>query len=136
MNGKTRSRLVLGLLPLVLAGCIPFLIGAVVVGAGTYVWLSGTMRITYGKPYEEVWDASVEAVREMEFRILTDVRDTVVGHIDAQMGDGTDVDVAVKKLDDEVTRVEIRIGVVGDERISNFIREKIDSHLGVDSRPK
>ena len=118
----------LGLLVVLLAGCTT-VHPREPVGSGTYSYVSGRLSWVYPVPLIEAWQATLQALQELNLRVLNKTLDGLGGEIDAQRADQTTVDVDLKPLSDRTTEVSVRIGTFGDYEQSKNIHETIRTRL-------
>jgi hypothetical protein len=113
------------------AGCAAALLGAgAAAGAGTYAYVQGEASQTYPGGFDQVWNASLNAVRDMNFEVVDTKRDALGGEIKARRPVGNDdVTVKVESVGSDSTRVKIRVGVFGDEEESRRIQQRISTTL-------
>ncbi len=113
-----------------LGGCVAAAVGVAAAGAvGTYAYVKGELSRSYFKPYDEVWNATVQTLEEMDILIVQARKDALLGVIQAQRVDGKEVDVKVEPLAGGGANVKIRIGTFGDKTASRRIHEKIAAKL-------
>ena len=118
----------LGLLVVLLAGCTT-VHPREPVGSGTYSYVSGRLSWVYPVPLIEAWQATLQALQELNLRVLHKTLDGLGGEIDAQRVDQTAVDVDLKPTSDRTTEVSVRIGTFGDYEQSKNIHETIRTRL-------
>jgi hypothetical protein len=118
----------LGLLVVLLAGCTT-VHPREPVGSGTYSYVSGRLSWVYPVPLIEAWQATLNALQELNLRILNKTLDGLGGEIDAQRADQTVVGVVVRPISDRTTEVSVRIGTFGDYEQSKNIHETIRTLL-------
>jgi len=118
----------LGLLVVLLAGCTT-VHPREPVGSGTYSYVSGRLSWVYPVPLIEAWQATLQALQELNLRVLNKTLDGLGGEIDAQRVDQTAVDVDLKPTSDRTTEVSVRIGTFGDYEQSKNIHETIRTRL-------
>lgn len=128
-----RLSLVLLLLasPVVLTGCLAAAAvgGGAVAGAGTIAYLRGELKSTEGYPFATVWAATVKAVEQLEFIVVNKVNDAVSGTYEVVTADNKTVHINVNRVGDNITEVKIRVGTFGDETLSRYILNKIQSNI-------
>ena len=115
------------------SGCAAFLGGAVA-GAGGYAYEAGKLDTTYSHPYEQVYDATLASLSEMNIPVSKTEKDAVGAKIKAKRADGTDVWVDLNKTGPETTDASIRVGYLGDEGASRAISNTIAAKLGEKER--
>jgi hypothetical protein len=108
-------------------GCAPL----VFFGAGTaagvagYKYYEGALTVIYQAPFMETWDSSLQALNQMNLRVLKSPHDTTSGKITARQADGQPVTVSLKYKSAQETEVIIRVGHLGDKNRSMAIKEEI-----------
>ncbi len=125
-------------IPFILYGCAEVILVGAGAGAGvaTYTYIKGEMKIEYPRPYEEVWRATLAALRDCDITIEQKVKDGFSGKIKARRANGGSVTVKVINKGSGITAVKIRVGTFGNKRASMVIKESIDRHLGIKSKPQ
>jgi hypothetical protein len=114
-----------------LSGCAAALItGGAAAGAGAVAYVQGELSQVHGATFDRTWAASVAAMKQMEFKGVTDKRDSLGGTIEARRADDTAVTVKVEPAGPDATRVKVRIGTFGDRPASEAIQTHIAKNLG------
>jgi hypothetical protein len=117
-----------------LGGCLAVAAGAgLAAGAGTVVYVRGELQSTEELDLDTAWDATLAAVEELQFDIQERRKDAVAGRAVVHMADGREVRI---RLEDEgygLTTIKIRVGIWGDEMVSERILAKIRRHAGIES---
>jgi len=116
------------LLPL-LAGCTAVLVGAGA-AAGTVAYIQGEHSQIHAANYEKVWSAAVNALNQMNIRVIKTEKDALSGTITARRADDTSVTVKVEPTGADTTTVKIRVGTFGDRPASESIQARIVAELG------
>lgn len=109
------------------SGCVLVVAGAA--GAGTVAYVEGELRTTVGKNYERVCRASVKAVDQLQFHLISEAKDALSDTITARTGQDKKVTIVLKREAEGVTSVNIRVGIVGNEATSREIFNQIDRDL-------
>jgi hypothetical protein len=102
------------------------------IGAATYAYVTGDLKIEYPIPYESVWEATVKALQDLDIAVEEKTKDGISGTIKAKRSNDTPVHIKVKREASEITIVKIRVGVFGDKEKSVVIMEAIDKYLDVE----
>lgn len=119
--------LIVGLL-LNFTGCVAVVAG-VAGGAGTALWLEGKIKEELNAGIAKVVKATTSALKAMKLEITkTTVKDTVA-QIMAKYTDGRTVWIDIKKISDQTSVIEIRVGMTGDKEASTKILNKIEKYL-------
>jgi len=112
---------------LMLSACAPL----VIFGAGTaagvagYKYYDGSLTVVYDASFMDTWKASVRAVEEMRLDGVDSDHDLTKGKIKAERSDGKTVRISVEYKSNRRTEVVIRVGILGDQKASLAIKEKI-----------
>ncbi|UCE55746.1 MAG: DUF3568 family protein [Desulfobacterales bacterium] len=111
-------------------GCAVILIGAGA-GAGAYAYLNGELKRAYEARYDRTVKACTDALKSLKITINEKTSDSIKTVLNAKRSDGTKVTVKAVKLDQNVTEVSVRTGVVGlwDKETSMQIHESIKKRL-------
>jgi hypothetical protein len=117
--------------PVVLTGCLAAAAvgGGAVAGAGTIAWMQGELKSTEGYPFAKVWAATVKAIEQLDFMVVNKVSDAISGKIDSVTADNKKVKIQVKRVGDNITEIKIRVDTFGDETLSRYILNKIQSNI-------
>jgi hypothetical protein len=112
-------------------GCAAALLGAgAAAGAGTYAYMQGEASETHPGGFDQVWTASLNAMRDMNFEVVDSTRDSLGGEIKARRPvDNDEVTLKVEPVGSDSTRVKVRVGVMGDEDESKRIQQRISTTL-------
>ena len=119
------------LLWLFLMGCAPLLFfgAGTAAGIGGYKWYKGALTVIFQAPYMETWDASLNALKIMNFDIKSKKHDLTTGKIEALRADNKPVAVSLEYKSARETEVKIRVGFLGDLNASEAIKEEIRKEL-------
>jgi len=130
MNRRIHLFLVIGAVGLVFTGCAAALVaGGVAAGAGTVLYVKGDLETTLERPYDNVWDASLEGIRALGLRPSRRDKGAEKGVIKARRLDGKTVTILVYPLTMKTTKLSIRVGTFGDEESSREILTAIEAKL-------
>jgi len=110
-----------------LTGCAALIFFGVGTAAGItgYKYYQGTLTVIYQAPYMETWDATLKAIHEMKFKLVSSDHDITEGKIVARRSNDKKVAISVKYKSSQETEVTIRVGVLGDKEASEAIKEKL-----------
>ena len=117
------------LLPLM--SCYPwgFFAAGGAAGIGGYKYYKGGLTVHYKAPYLKVWEATLTALKKMEFEIESAKHGLAHGEIIAKRPDNTPVTINLEYKSAETTKVIIRVGHLGDKEDSLVIKEQIQKIL-------
>lgn len=112
----------------VVSGCASSDAGAAG-GAGGYTWARGKLSFTVSHDIGTCHNAAILALTDLEITVVGDTTDRLAGRImgETSLGESVIVDLEPKGL--EVTKIEIRVGVVGSEGQSKIIADAIKRQL-------
>ncbi|MDD5195094.1 MAG: DUF3568 family protein [Candidatus Omnitrophica bacterium] len=129
MIKKTLTFVFLGLFLLNVCGCVALLAGAAG-GAGTAVWLSGKLSQEFHAPYDKTIEATRMAMKSLNLEIEKETREDNVTQIRSTYTDGKEVWIDIRRVTEESTKVEVRVGAISpDKKASDKILKSIQKHL-------
>ena len=112
------------------ASCAPLVfLGGAAAGVAGYKYYEGALEVVYESPFMETWDAALRALDRMDMEITDKKHDRTAGKISAMRSDNKEVKLSFKYRSKEETVVSVRVGVLGDERASDAIKEEIRREL-------
>jgi hypothetical protein len=115
---------------LLLQGCMLLAVGAgAAAGAGTMAYIAGEFQTTYAASLDRTWNATLEALKDLDFRIIATQKDETEGDIEAKKIAGDKVRIGLSIAGPGMTLAKIRMGIFGDEAASRTISDKIVSRL-------
>lgn len=116
-----------GFLVTMQSGC---LVAAAAGGAaGTVAYLSGDLEANLDAPVSRVFEASKQAMRDMDYVVVNTVNGSDKSEVVARTRDDNKVQIVIQPLTEKSSKISIRVGTFGDETLSTKILEKIRSHL-------
>jgi Protein of unknown function (DUF3568) len=134
MNRKTCFRSVVTVLGLgtltaglALSGCVSKPAGAG--AAATYVYLKGDLESTLEGNLDRAFRASNEAVKQLQFTKISESKDALLGIVVARNAADKKIEIRVDKAGENLTKVKIHAGLVGDEALSLAVLERIKANL-------
>ena len=129
---KLLQKLYLGIMPVffvtVASGCVPLLIGATV-GAGGVAYVKGALVHNIDEPVEDIHKASLAAFKGLNLFVASDELNRHSAVIKAEYEDGKKIDIKIDAITEFVSKVTIRIGVIGDQEDSRLILNAIEKKL-------
>lgn len=111
-----------------ITGCQIIIAGAVD-SAETAVWLSRKLTKQFNKSYERTTAAVESALASLNMGIVKKTKTEEVTQIRSKYIDGKEVWIDIRPITETSTKVEVRVGVIGDKPASAKILEKIESYL-------
>ncbi|WP_447978626.1 DUF3568 family protein [Candidatus Nitrospira bockiana] len=110
------------------AGCAALLIGAAGGTAGA-VYVLGKLKEEVNQPVPVVHEATVQALKDLEVRVVDDKADKLTARTEGELADGRQVWIDLQAKGERATELTIRVGVMGDEARSRRILEAITRRL-------
>ena len=135
-NGRKKMKRLLYPLAvmLVLSGCVVAIGAAGAGGALGYKYVKGELKTVYNANFSRVWQATLNALKDLKIKIIEKRSDLVEGEIKAKTGTGKSVKISIKS-NGKITKVSIRVGILGDMDYSLAIKYRIDAYIkGEDNR--
>ena len=118
------------LLSLFFSGCVPMaMVVSAAAGIGGYKYMEGNMTVIFNAPFKNTWQASLDALEGMNLKIEDKDHNTTSGKIKARRTDDTVVTVNMEYISADQTQATIKVGLFGDEKESNAIKDKIEELL-------
>lgn len=113
------------------SGCAGLVLaGGAAAGAGTYAYINGELNVTENASISKTWVATRAAVQEMNLRIVSENHDALTGRVHAKGAGNKDIYINLKSLSERETEIRIRVGVFGDEVLSERILTHIEKQIG------
>jgi hypothetical protein len=110
-----------------LTGCVVVAAGAV--GAGAVAYVRGELESSVEADLDATYAAVQRALDKLEFARIEQRK----SGLDAQLVHRTALDkrveIKLKKITDRLTKIEIRVGIVGDQELSLTLLDKIRAEL-------
>jgi hypothetical protein len=131
-SSMLRSRVVAALLaiaPVVtLTGCIALAAGAAA-GAGAVAYVRGELDTSLNANLDAVDRAANRAGDELKFAKINESADALTRILTLRTADDKKIEIRLTRTTDTLTRVRIRVGLLGDETLSRLLLEKIQANL-------
>jgi len=116
-----------------LNGCAAVILGAagagVGAGAGTIAYIKGELKATEEVTLNNAWNAALATMKELEFVIIKDEKDSFEGNIEAYRVTNKKVKIKLLRKTENITEIKIRVGTFGDETLSRVILGKMKSRF-------
>lgn len=100
---------------------------------GAYVSDGAWIKSVESASLEDVYQASEAALRDLDLEVQKREQRALAAQLSAEEADGTNVTVDLEQLNDNTTRLAIKVGTFGDESISRMVLDKIRANLGTTS---
>ncbi len=113
-----------------LAGGCGFLAGAAVAGAGV-VYVKGEAHKRYPREVPEVFDASISTLEDLGVIIGERLKGREFANIKGRTAGGEELTMRIKREDTGVTKVKLRVGLLGNREYSQLVFSRMDRVLGL-----
>lgn len=111
-------------------GCALLVVGgAAAAGAGAVAYTEGQLKDTEAASLDAVHTATLTALRDMQYAVVSDAKDVNNAKIIARTATDTKIEIQLAKQSPSITEIRIRVGTFGDEQLSRQILAKIKAHL-------
>lgn len=98
-------------------------------GAGTVSYLRGDLKAIMAQDVDVVYPASLKALEQLEITPIKQDKDALSATIVARGADDKKIKIILKRTEEDLTKLSIRIGYVGSETKSRVIYEQIRQNL-------
>jgi len=124
---RVSAALALAALVGVQSGCLVVAAGAA--GAGTVAYIRGELEASLEGRYDAVVTAASGAVTDLKFARISENKDALTAVIIARTADDKKIEIRVTRVTDTLSKVQIRVGIFGDEFVSVSILDRIKANL-------
>jgi len=111
-----------------LYGCALLLAGAAG-GAGTATWLSGKLTEEVNADLQRTLRATRSAFKSLDLVITKEIVKDNLAQVTGDYSDGRMIWVDIHRISKTSTKVEVRVGALGDKQAASEILEKITRYL-------
>lgn len=126
MLGRAILVLGLGSATVLQTGCVIVAAGA---GAGTVAYVRGELESTLPKALARSLEATRQAIEQLKLAKISDKEDALGGVIVARTADDKRIEVKLTAVGEGITKVQIRVGVFGDNTVSRAVYDRIKANL-------
>jgi len=109
------------------SGCLAVAAGAA--GAGTVAYVRGELAATLDQNIDRTERAANRAIADLKFAKISETQDALVAVIVARTAEDKKIEIRVSSLSAAQAKVQIRVGVFGDEALAQRILENIRANL-------
>lgn len=126
--------LLLSSLALSATGCLVAAAGAAA-GAGAYAYYQGNVSESYATEFGQTYQATKQSLTELAMPVRHEQHEGMTGTIETSIEDGTHVTISIEEkprilaTDGHQTEVTVRVGMLGDQKVSDKLQQQIRSHL-------
>ena len=109
-----------------LGGCIVVAAGA---GAGAVAWVRGELTSSVPHDLDQTFAATQRALAAMDLAKISDHKTGLDAQLVSRTALDKRVEIKLERVSDKLTKVRIRVGVIGDEALSLAILDKVKAEL-------
>ena len=116
------------------SGCLArWIAGGGKPAVGVYAWDEhrNELERKYPTDFDKCWQATITAIEQLLFSREDASRDALNGRINARRIDGTPIRISFDYISEQVTSIRIKVGLYGEEAISERIHDHIRKNLGI-----
>lgn len=111
-----------------ISGCVVLLAGAAG-GAGTAAWLSNKLTQEVNATFDKSIDAVKSGLKSLKLKVEKETKKDNVAQIMSNYSDGKTIWIDIHNLTPRTSRIEVRVGVAGDEEAARKVMDKILRYL-------
>lgn len=126
------NRLITTLLLFSLSSCALAVVAGSAAGAALYY--RGQLRASRNATLDQAWHATNIAFDVLDLVLISKERDGLSASFEGRRSDNAKVNIQIKKLEEDVVEIGIRVGILGDEQQSRIILSQIERRLYDDPR--
>ena len=119
---------ILGAAMLMCSGCVA-VVAAGAAGAAAVAWVRGELQTTLPADLDRSFGATKDAIADLQFVKVSERKDALLGVLVARNAADKKIEIKLENMAGDVTKIGIRVGVVGDQELSLAILEKIKANL-------
>jgi hypothetical protein len=108
------------------SGCVVVAAGA---GAGAVAYIRGDLESTLSANLERSGRATLAAIEQLKFAQISDRKDSMLVIYVARNAADKKIELRLESAGDQLTKIKIRVGFFGDEKLSLAILEKVKANL-------
>ena len=105
------------------------------VSSGNFIYTDGSLTTNYNYPFDYVWKACEETIKEMKATGVEKNLKIAKGTING-VAQGEKIQIVVEYLAKDQASVSVRVGMAGNNLASQLIHEKIANYLSKVNRPE
>lgn len=98
-------------------------------GSGTAAWLSGKLSQRVNASYDRTINAVKSALKSLKMEVSKESKSKSVTQIKSIYSDGREIWIDIRPISESTTKVEVRVGVLGDKTASDKILKEIAGRL-------
>ncbi len=113
-----------------LSGCVAVLLGGgAVAGVGAYAYQKGSQEATLEGDIQVVYQVVQQTLEELEIQLVSAEKDALTASVVGRGAGDKKVKVQIKRIEDDLTHVSVRVGMFGNRDMSRVICDQIVKNL-------
>ena len=108
-------------------GCVA--VAAAGAGAGAVAYIRGDLESSVDTGFDKSVQAAERTIEQLKFTKVDEKQDALIATLVARNADDKRIEIRLESDGANRTKLRIRVGIIGDERLSLAIRDKIKSNL-------
>ena len=121
-------------LPLLFAAALMLVQGCMTValvgaGAGTVMYAKGDLEAVLSNDINSAYEAVLKSLEQLELKVSSKVKDELAAKIVARDAQDKKITIGLASTAENATKLNIRVGLFGDETKSRLIYEQIQKNL-------
>ena len=108
-------------------GCVVVAVG--LGAAGTIAYVRGDLEAVESENIDVVYEATLQAVEELELRTITKTKDALSATITTRDSQDKKITIKLSSTAEQTTKLSIRVGTFGSETKSRLIYQQIRDNL-------
>ena len=93
------------------------------------IFYRGKLEQILKAPLARTHEATVQAIKERKLPVMEDSVNEISGRVRSRAADGEPILITLEALGDKYTRVQVRVGLVGDKKRATAFMKLIQTHL-------
>lgn len=110
------------------SSCAALVVGGAA-GAGSFAYFQGGLESQENTSLEKGYQATLKAMKALKYTVTESSHDALKGHVVARDSEDTKIVVKLQKKSEKVTEFRIRVGMFGDEALSQQILTKLKRYI-------
>ena len=111
----------------IISSCMVLVAGGA--GAGSVAYVKGDLNTNLEAPLNRSLVATNRAIRSLKYAKISESTDAYASRIVARTASDKKITIGLKKVNERTTHISIRVGMFGDENVSNNILREINRRL-------
>ena len=127
MNKRLMFALAMALCLPAVSGCMMVVAGGA--GAGTVAYVKGELKAMLEAPLSRSIKATNSAIRKLEYIKISETSDALAARFIVRNAQDKKIEINLNKASERTTNIAIRVGMFGDQYISNHLLNEINKRL-------